>query len=61
MTEYYIDEHDIRRAIIFLPPKYHILLQFDINEDYTIVHIHSDHWRTLAHIDSALDRLSHRF
>jgi AP-5 complex subunit beta-1 len=47
----------IKTALIFLPPRYHLLLQFKINPEETIVEIRTDYWKSLIHVDAFLDRL----
>ncbi|KYR02793.1 hypothetical protein DLAC_00258 [Tieghemostelium lacteum] len=39
------------KVIIFLPPQYHLLFLFEINEKSTLIHIKTDYWRSLASID----------
>jgi hypothetical protein len=45
------------RVLIFLPPQYHLLLLFQLEEKQTIVHIRTDYWRILNFIDDFLDEL----
>jgi len=41
-----------RRALLFLPAKYHILMVFTIYEDHTLVKIRTDFWKALSYIDA---------
>jgi len=44
-------------TLIFLPPRFHLLLRFQVSANSTIVNIRTDNWRTLANLDSYLDSL----
>lgn len=41
-----------KRALVFLPAKYHILMHFTIYEQHTLVKIYTDFWKALSYIDS---------
>lgn len=44
-------------VLIFLPPRYHLLFQMEINEATTLVRIRTDHWPSLAYVDEYLESL----
>eukprot|EP00250_Pteridium_aquilinum_P011207 c19906_g1_i1 orf=537-4184(+) len=43
--------------LIFLPPRFHILLKMDIADWSTLVHIRTDYWPCLAYVDEYLEAL----
>lgn len=43
--------------LIFLPPRFHILLKMDIADWSTLVHIRTDYWPCLAYVDEFLEAL----
>lgn len=43
--------------LIFLPPRYHLLLQMEVSDASTLVRIRTDHWPCLAYIDDYLEAL----
>ncbi|PRP74413.1 AP-5 complex subunit beta-1-like [Planoprotostelium fungivorum] len=45
------------KAAVFLPPKHHLLLKFDVEETFTLIDIRTDHWRLLPYVDDVLSRL----
>ena len=47
---------DVRNAVIFLPPRYHLLLKFHISNTSTVVRLRTDRWQLLAEMDRYLDR-----
>ncbi|KAG9146641.1 hypothetical protein Leryth_019677 [Lithospermum erythrorhizon] len=44
-------------VLIFLPPRFHILLQMEVSAVSTLVRIRTDHWPCLAYIDEYLEAL----
>ncbi|KAJ8625552.1 hypothetical protein MRB53_034082 [Persea americana] len=44
-------------VLIFLPPRFHLLLQMEVSEISTLVRIRTDHWPCLAYIDDYLESL----
>jgi hypothetical protein len=50
-------DSDVERVIIFLPPRYHLLLKFNIYENQTIVKIRTDFWRVLICLDDFFEDL----
>ena len=47
---------EVRKAVIFLPPRYHLLLKFHISDGSTVVRIRTDRWQLLAEMDRYLDQ-----
>lgn len=45
------------RILIFLPPRFHLLLQMEVSDVSTLVRIRTDHWPCLAYIDDYLEAL----
>lgn len=45
------------RVLIFLPPRFHLLLQMEVSDVSTLVRIRTDHWPCLAYIDDYLEAL----
>jgi AP-5 complex subunit beta-1 len=43
--------------LIFLPPRYHLLLRMEVSDWSTLVRIRTDHWPCLAHVDEFLEAL----
>ncbi|OWM89003.1 hypothetical protein CDL15_Pgr024021 [Punica granatum] len=43
--------------LIFLPPRFHLLLQMEVGDVSTLVRIRTDHWPCLAYIDDYLEAL----
>lgn len=43
--------------LIFLPPRYHLLLRMEVADESTLVRIRTDHWPCLAHVDEYLEVL----
>eukprot|EP00026_Physarum_polycephalum_P009195 Phypoly_transcript_09309.p1 GENE.Phypoly_transcript_09309~~Phypoly_transcript_09309.p1 ORF type:complete len:460 (+),score=89.79 Phypoly_transcript_09309:2-1381(+) len=41
-----------KRALLFLPTKYHVIMKFLIYEDQTLVKIRTDFWKILSYIDA---------
>ena len=50
----------VERAIIFLPPRFHLLMKFVIYEEHTVVKIRTDFWRVLICLDDFFDNLIKR-
>ncbi|XP_031492178.1 uncharacterized protein LOC116258878 [Nymphaea colorata] len=44
-------------VLIFLPPRFHLLLQMEVSEFSTLVRVRTDHWPCLAYIDEYLEAL----
>lgn len=44
-------------VLIFLPPRFHLLLQMEVSEFSTLVRIRTDYWPCLAYIDDFLEAL----
>ncbi|KAL5721418.1 hypothetical protein ACHQM5_005069 [Ranunculus cassubicifolius] len=44
-------------VMIFLPPRFHLLLQMEVSDISTLVRIRTDHWPCLAYIDDYLEAL----
>ncbi|CAM6047101.1 unnamed protein product [Sphagnum compactum] len=44
-------------VLIFLPPRYHLLLKMEVSDWSTLVRIRTDHWPCLAHVDEFLEAL----
>ena len=44
-------------VFIFLPPKYHLLMRFNLEAKQTIVEIQTDYWRTLTFVDQYFDQI----
>ncbi|CAA6662718.1 unnamed protein product [Spirodela intermedia] len=44
-------------VLIFLPPRFHLLLKMEVSEPSTLVRIRTDHWPCLAYIDEFLESL----
>lgn len=44
-------------VLIFLPPRYHLLLRMEVSDWSTLVRIRTDHWPCLAHVDEFLEAL----
>ncbi|KAL5569356.1 hypothetical protein UlMin_025931 [Ulmus minor] len=44
-------------VLIFLPPRFHLLFQMEVNDASTLVRIRTDHWPCLAYIDDYLEAL----
>lgn len=44
-------------VLIFLPPRFHLLLQMEVSEFSTLVRIRTDYWPCLAYIDDYLEAL----
>eukprot|EP01121_Diplochlamys_sp_Union-15-3_P016598 TRINITY_DN5682_c0_g1_i2.p1 TRINITY_DN5682_c0_g1~~TRINITY_DN5682_c0_g1_i2.p1 ORF type:complete len:553 (-),score=43.93 TRINITY_DN5682_c0_g1_i2:20-1678(-) len=44
-------------VIVFMAPKYHLLMQFFVNEKATLVKIVSDYWRIMSYIDNYLENI----
>ncbi|KAJ0963915.1 hypothetical protein J5N97_029037 [Dioscorea zingiberensis] len=44
-------------VLIFLPPRFHLLLQMEIGNVSTLVRIRTDHWPCLAYVDEFLESL----
>lgn len=44
-------------VLIFLPPRYHLLLKMEVSDWSTLVRIRTDNWPCLAHIDEFLEAL----
>ena len=49
---------EVKKAVIFLPPRYHLLLKFHISNTSTVVRLRTDRWQLLAEMDRYLDRWS---
>ncbi|XP_047342436.1 uncharacterized protein LOC124945943 [Impatiens glandulifera] len=47
----------LMKIMIFLPPRYHLLLQIEVGERSSLVRIRTDHWPCLAYIDDYLEAL----
>ncbi|KAK4800588.1 hypothetical protein SAY86_021075 [Trapa natans] len=43
--------------LVFLPPRFHLLLQMEVGDISTLVRIRTDHWPCLAYIDDYLEAL----
>jgi len=41
-----------KRALIFLPTKYHVIIKFLIYEDQTLIKIRTDFWKILSFLDA---------
>lgn len=50
----------VERVMIFLPPKFHLLLKFKLYQSNCIVKIRTDFWRVLICLDDFFDNLVHR-
>ncbi|KAL9244254.1 hypothetical protein vseg_018051 [Gypsophila vaccaria] len=44
-------------VLIFLPPRYHLLLRMEVSDNSTLVRIRTDHWPCLAYVDDYLEAL----
>ncbi|KAG6551926.1 hypothetical protein Mapa_006543 [Marchantia paleacea] len=44
--------------LIFLPPRYHLLLRMEVADYSTLVRIRTDYWPCLAHVDEFLEALT---
>ncbi|KAF8407475.1 hypothetical protein HHK36_006609 [Tetracentron sinense] len=44
-------------ALVFLPPRFHLLFQMEVCDISTLVRIRTDHWPCLAYIDDYLEAL----
>ncbi|KAL9681045.1 hypothetical protein QQ045_012826 [Rhodiola kirilowii] len=44
-------------VLIFLPPRFHLLLQMEVSDFSTLVRIRTDHWPCLAYVDDYLEAL----
>jgi AP-5 complex subunit beta-1 len=44
-------------GLIFLPPKYHLLLRFNIKPNHTLIELTTDYWFNLTFVDQYLDDL----
>lgn len=44
-------------ALIFLPPRFHLLFQMEVSDFSTLVRIRTDHWPCLAYVDDYLEAL----
>jgi AP-5 complex subunit beta-1 len=45
------------KVFVFLPPKHHLLMVFQVAASQTVVRFNSDYWLSLAYIDQFFDRL----
>ncbi|CAG5123031.1 unnamed protein product, partial [Candidula unifasciata] len=55
----YEDNHkDIDDYLFFLPPRFHLLFHVQTRATPLVVHIASDYWPVLGHLDDYLDNLS---
>ncbi|KAL2642391.1 hypothetical protein R1flu_009978 [Riccia fluitans] len=45
-------------VLIFLPPRYHLLLRMEVADYSTLVRIRTDYWPCLAHVDEYLEALT---
>lgn len=41
-----------KRALLFLPTRFHVMLKFMIYEDHTLVKIRTDFWQILSYLDA---------
>lgn len=44
-------------VLIYLPPRFHLLLQMEVGDISTLVRIRTDHWPCLAYVDEYLEAL----
>ncbi|KAH9307738.1 hypothetical protein KI387_035649 [Taxus chinensis] len=44
--------------LIFLPPRFHLLLKMEVSDFSTLVRIRTDHWPCLAYVDEFLEALA---
>lgn len=44
-------------GLIFLPPKYHLLLRFNVKPNHTLIELTTDYWFNLTFVDQYLDDL----
>ncbi|KAJ6901283.1 hypothetical protein NC651_019133 [Populus alba x Populus x berolinensis] len=42
-------------VLIFLPPRFHLLLQMEVSDLSTLVRIRTDYWPCLAYVDDYLE------
>ena len=47
--------------LIFLPPRFHLLLKMEVGDLSTLVRIRTDHWPCLAYMDEYLEALAFRW
>ncbi|BFI27642.1 AP-5 complex subunit beta-1 [Marchantia polymorpha subsp. ruderalis] len=45
-------------VLIFLPPRYHLLMRMEVADYSTLVRIRTDYWPCLAHVDEFLEALT---
>jgi hypothetical protein len=45
------------KALIQLPPKYHLLLRVQVSEKHSVVRLKTDFWRILAFMDKFLEEM----
>ncbi|XP_024524086.1 AP-5 complex subunit beta-1 [Selaginella moellendorffii] len=42
-------------VLVFLPPRYHLLLRMEVSDWSTLIRIRTDYWPSLAHVDEFLE------
>jgi len=42
-------------GFIFLPPKYHLMLRFNVKPTHTLIELATDYWFNLTFVDKYLD------
>jgi hypothetical protein len=45
------------QVLVFLPPRYHLLLSIEVSDWSSLAHIRTDYWPCLAHVDEFLEAL----
>ncbi len=50
-------EEAVQRLLIFMPPRYHLLMKVRMRPDSSVVSVRTDFWRVLPYIDPFIDSL----
>ena len=45
------------RAMVLLPPQYHLLLKFEVTETGVLIRLRTDCWQALVYVDESLEAI----